>query len=256
MRIAAELAVSIEPPSAWSTRQPISHIAPPVAAERVEGEQDRGEGEDREAGVVDAHAAVHVAQPAEGDHQHRLDEPVAHDHPQQVADVARGQRVEVDAAEDRRQRDDHDRAVERRHEHGHRRVGERDPLVAVVGGLHQMLWARRSSSGATAASWSRSAGAELGGERPGELLDLGVAAVAQELEPGVGDRHHRAAPVVGVGRALDQAASPPGRASVAPIDCGLICSRLASAPGVVGPPRSRRARAEVSDSVSSPSTGI
>ena len=28
VRIAAELAVSIEPPSAWSTRQPISHMAP------------------------------------------------------------------------------------------------------------------------------------------------------------------------------------------------------------------------------------
>ena len=27
VRIAAELAVSIEPPSAWSTRQPISHMA-------------------------------------------------------------------------------------------------------------------------------------------------------------------------------------------------------------------------------------
>ena len=30
VRIAAELAVSIDPPSACSTRQPISHIAPPV----------------------------------------------------------------------------------------------------------------------------------------------------------------------------------------------------------------------------------
>ena len=28
VRIAAELAVSIEPPRAWSTRQPISHSAP------------------------------------------------------------------------------------------------------------------------------------------------------------------------------------------------------------------------------------
>ena len=35
-------------------------------------------------------------------------------------------------------------------------------------------------------------------------------------------------------------------ASVAPIDCGLICSSLASALGVAGPPRSRRARAELS----------
>ena len=41
-------------------------------------------------------------------------------------------------------------------------------------------------------------------------------------------------------------------ASVAPIDCGLICSSLASAADVAGPPRSRRERAELSGSVSSP----
>ena len=40
--------------------------------------------------------------------------------------------------------------------------------------------------------------------------------------------------------------------SVAPIDCGLICSSRASALEVAGPPRSSRASAEVSGTVSSP----
>ena len=41
---------------------------------------------------------------------------------------------------------------------------------------------------------------------------------------------------------------------MAPIDCGLICSSLASALEVAGPLRSRRASAAVSGTVSSPST--
>ncbi len=101
--------------------------------ERIERQQDRRAGEHHEAGVVDPHPAVHVAEAAEGDDQHRLHQQVPHDHPQQVADVPRRERIEVDAAEDRRQRDDDDRAVERRHEHRQRRVRQRDPLVAVVG---------------------------------------------------------------------------------------------------------------------------
>ena len=71
--------------------------------ERVEGEQKRGGRKDREAGVVDADPAVHVAQSAQRDHQHGRDEHVAHEHPQQVAHVARGERVDLDAVEDRRQ---------------------------------------------------------------------------------------------------------------------------------------------------------
>jgi hypothetical protein len=31
VKIAAEFAISMDPPIAWSTRQPISHIAPPPA---------------------------------------------------------------------------------------------------------------------------------------------------------------------------------------------------------------------------------
>ena len=96
---------------AWSTRQPISHSAPWVAVERVEGQQDRGRGEHGEARVVDPDPAEHVAEAAEGDDEHGLDEPVPHDHPQQVADVARRQRVEVDAAEDGGQGDDDDGSI-------------------------------------------------------------------------------------------------------------------------------------------------
>ena len=98
----------------------------------IERQHDRRRREHHEAGVVDLHPAEHVAETADGDDEHRLDQPVAHDHPQQVADVAGRQRIEPDAAKDRRQRDEHDRTVEGRHEHGQRRIRQRDPLVAVV----------------------------------------------------------------------------------------------------------------------------
>ena len=62
------------------------------------------------------------------------DDEIPHQHPEQVADVRRLQRVQADAPEDRGQRDEHDRRVERRHEHAQRRVRQRDPLVAVGGG--------------------------------------------------------------------------------------------------------------------------
>ena len=102
-----------------------------TALEGIEREQDGRHGEHREARVVDLDPAEHVAEPAQGDHQHGLDQPVAHDHPQQVADVARRQRVQVDAAEDGRQRDDDDRAIERGHEHRRGRVGQGHPPVPV-----------------------------------------------------------------------------------------------------------------------------
>ncbi len=102
------------------------------ALERVEGEDDRGEGEDQEAGVVDPHPAPDVAEPSEGDHEHRRDQHVAHQHPQQVADVAGPERVQVDAVEDRGQRDQHDRGVDRGDQHAQRGVGERHPFVARV----------------------------------------------------------------------------------------------------------------------------
>ena len=93
--------------------------------------RSRRSGEDREAGVVHAHPAEHVAEAAEGHHQHRGDHEVAHQHPQQVADVdgCSGSRwmprkiagSEISTIE----------RVERRHEHAERRVRQRRPLVAV-----------------------------------------------------------------------------------------------------------------------------
>ncbi len=41
VRIAVELANSIAPPIAWTTRQPISHSAPVAVLERIERQRDR-----------------------------------------------------------------------------------------------------------------------------------------------------------------------------------------------------------------------
>jgi len=97
--------------------------------ERVDGQCDRGEREDHKPEVVQLDPAVHVAKPAQRHHQYRRDQQEPHQDPEQVADVAGSQRVEMDAVEDRRQRDDHDRRVDRGQQHAQRRVGQRDPLV-------------------------------------------------------------------------------------------------------------------------------
>ena len=89
-------------------------------------------GEDREQGEAEVEhldPAVHVAQPAEADHQDRGHHDVAHDQPQQQAGIAGLQRVHPDAAEDVRQGDQQDRGIDRRHQHAERRVGQRDPLI-------------------------------------------------------------------------------------------------------------------------------
>ena len=114
VRIAADDAINIAPPTPWITRQPISHSAPRAQVERIERQRDRRDREDPESDVVDAHPPVDVTQAAEQDNEHRGDDQVAHQHPQQVADVARRQRVQPDATEDRRQRDQHDRRVDGR----------------------------------------------------------------------------------------------------------------------------------------------
>ena len=111
--------------------------------ERVERQCDRGQREDDETEVVHLDPAVHVAEPAERHHQHRGDQQEAHDHPQQVADVARRQRVQADAVEDRRQRDQHDRRVDRRDQHAECGVGQDDPLVPRVITIEADVAARR-----------------------------------------------------------------------------------------------------------------
>jgi hypothetical protein len=96
---------------------------------------DRGGGEDGEAEVVHPHAPEHVADPAQAHHQDGGDHHVAHQHPQQVADVQRDERVQVDAAKDGGQRDQDDRGVDGRHQDPDRRVGEGYPLVVAAAGI-------------------------------------------------------------------------------------------------------------------------
>jgi hypothetical protein len=81
------------------------------------GDAARGEGPDAEQAELehrlgdpglDHREQGEQRDPAEQQAEDRLDQPVPHDHPQQVADVARGQRVQVDPAEDGGQCDDDD----------------------------------------------------------------------------------------------------------------------------------------------------
>src|SRR4029453_15273869 len=141
-----------------------------------ERQRDRGEGEDQEAGVAHLDPAVDVAQAPEGDHQHGADDQVAHQHPEQVADVPGLQGVELDPAEDGRQGDDHDRGVDGGDQHPQGRVGQGHPLVAVAlsghagrafgggagaapaGARGGAGGARRSGGGARAASTSSASG--------------------------------------------------------------------------------------------------
>ena len=127
--IAAALASRHAPPTPCTIRHTIRYVAPAVAGEPVDRQEQRRHGVDDEAEVVDLHAPVHVAEPAERDDQHAGHDQVAEDHPQQVEGVLGPQRVEVDAAEDVRHRDQRDRRVQRRQQDGERGVREGDPLV-------------------------------------------------------------------------------------------------------------------------------
>ena len=63
--MAAEFAISMAAPTPWKIRMTISQIPAAVPGHPGDGEQEREEGEDGEAEVVDADPAVDVAQPAE-----------------------------------------------------------------------------------------------------------------------------------------------------------------------------------------------
>ena len=92
-------------------------MAPARAGAPHQRQAHGGAGEDHEADLEHAHAAVHVADAA-GRHDERgRDQAVAHEDPEQVGEVARVERVQVDAAEDRRQRDQQARGVDHGHEH-------------------------------------------------------------------------------------------------------------------------------------------
>ena len=89
VRMALELANRKAPPTPWKTRMMMSHRAPARAVHPGHRQQDREDGEDGEAQVVHPDPAVHVADPAEADHQHRRDQQEPHQHPQEVRGVAR-----------------------------------------------------------------------------------------------------------------------------------------------------------------------
>ena len=97
VRIAVELANSIAAPMPCTSRQPISHSAPPAPCIGSTASRIEPTVKTTKPGVVDPHPAVDVAEPAEGHHEYRGDQQEAHQHPEQVADVARRERVELDA---------------------------------------------------------------------------------------------------------------------------------------------------------------
>ena len=97
---------------------------------RVERQRNGGDRENRETEVVDAHPAEDVAEAPEREDEHRGHHQVAHQHPQQVADVSWRQRVQADAAENGRQRDQHDRGIDGSQQRAQCRVGQGNPLVA------------------------------------------------------------------------------------------------------------------------------
>ena len=66
----------------------------------VTDEKERKHREDDEAQVEDLDPAEDVPDPAQGDHQHGQHHGEPHQHPEQVAGIAGGERVELNAAED------------------------------------------------------------------------------------------------------------------------------------------------------------
>ncbi len=100
------------------------------AGERVERECDSCKGEDHEAEVVDLDSTIDVTESPEADDENRRHQDVAHEHPEQVAGVARVERVDLDALEDRRQRNQDDGSVDCCHQDAERRIAQRHPLVA------------------------------------------------------------------------------------------------------------------------------
>ena len=66
VRMAAELAISMAAPTPWKIRMMISQIPGGVPGHPGDGQQQREEGEDGEAEVVDADPAVDVAHAGRG----------------------------------------------------------------------------------------------------------------------------------------------------------------------------------------------
>jgi hypothetical protein len=85
--MAVEFAISNAPPMPWTIRMTMSSIAP-VGPVRSEREGDGGQGEYGEPRVVHPDTAEAGAHTANGHDENGCDDQVAHEHPQQVADVA------------------------------------------------------------------------------------------------------------------------------------------------------------------------
>ena len=124
---------------------PHAHEEPagPVAG-RHETQNDRRQGENEEAEIVDLGPAEHVAEPAESHHQDGGDHHVAHKGPQQDVGVAGVKRPEPDAAKDCRQADQHDRGVDRGGQHAQRRIAQHHPFVVLHFGRHRDIRATGS----------------------------------------------------------------------------------------------------------------
>ena len=106
-------------------------------SERIERQRDRGDREHDEPEVVHPDPAVHVAETTEGHHQDCGHHQVAHQHPEQIANVARLQGVQADTAEDGRKRDQHDRGIDGGQQGAQGCIRQHNPLVArvLIGGL-------------------------------------------------------------------------------------------------------------------------
>src|SRR5579875_85438 len=89
VRMAAEFANSMAAPTPCTTRQMIS-------------QRDGCRREDGEAHAVNPNPTVDVAQASHAHDQDSRDQEKSHNHPQQIADIAVGERIDVNAAEDGR----------------------------------------------------------------------------------------------------------------------------------------------------------
>jgi len=113
----------------WKTRRAISSQAPADPVLGISAQAIEPAREDGEAQVEQPGAAVLVAEPAEGHHQHGGDQHVAHQHPQQQRDVTGGKGIEPETAEDGRQGDQQDRRVQRRGENADGGDAQRHPTL-------------------------------------------------------------------------------------------------------------------------------
>ena len=135
VRMAALLANRKPPPIAWIRRKMIISMAPALPVLGISREQDGADREDDKAEVIEAHPAEDVGQPPEGDQQGGRYYHVAHQHPEQVTRLVRGQRIDLESHEDGRQGNQDDGAVDAGHQRAQGGVGKGYPFVARLRGF-------------------------------------------------------------------------------------------------------------------------